>query len=130
MSLADDLSPEQVMEAVGKVLEERLQVILRHVPTGNECSQEDLAKKWTVLGSCLRTIKEYTREGLKAVQIGSDSTAFNLVEASKHQTLDKFTDAKIEITGPDGKTVETTFDKFNKAAEAVQKDPSILQGEA
>ena len=129
MSLADDLSPEQVMEAVGKVLEERLQVILRHVPTGNECSQEELAKKWTVLGSCLRTIKEYTREGLKAVQIGSDSTAFNLVEASKHKPLDSFADAKIEITGPDGQTVEATFDKFNKAAEAVQKDPSILQGE-
>ena len=128
MSLADDLSPEQVMEAVGKVLEERLQVILRHVPTGNECSQEELAKKWTVLGSCLRTIKEYTREGLKAVQIGSDSTAFHLMEASKHKPLDSFADAKIEITGPDGQTVEATFDKFNKAAEAVQKDPSILQG--
>ena len=127
MSLADDLPPNAVMEAVGEILEEKLQVILRHVPTGNECSQEELAKKWTVLGSCLRTIKEYTREGLKAVQIGSDSTAFNLVEASKHKSLDSFADAKIEITGPDGKTVETTFDKFERVADAVQKDPSILQ---
>ena len=129
MSLADDLPPNDVIEAVGEILEEKLQVILRHVPTGNECSQEELAKKWTVLWSCLRTIKEYTREGLKAVQKGSDSTAFNLVEASKHKPLDSFADAKIEITGPDGQTVEATFDKSNKAAEAVQKDPSILQGE-
>ena len=63
------------------------------------------------------------------MQIGSDSTAFHLMEASKHKPLDSFADIKIEITGPDGQTVETTVENFNKAAEAVQKDPSILQGE-
>jgi hypothetical protein len=90
--------------------------------TGNECSQADLAKKWTVLGSRLRIIKEYTKEGLKAVEKGSDSTAFNLLETSKHKSLSEFADTKLEITGPDGSKVETTLEKFEEVAESVQKE--------
>ncbi len=117
MSLADNCPPEDCLEICAKEIQESLLAITRHMPTGNECSQTDLAKKWTVLGSCLRTIKEYTKEGLKAVEKGSDSTAFNLLEASQHKPLSEFADTKLEIS-----KVETTLEKFEEAAEAVQKE--------
>ncbi len=126
MSLADDCLPEECMEICVETIQKNLLAITKHMPTGNECSQEELAKKWTVLGSCLREIKVYTKEELKAVEKGSDSTAFNLVEASKHKTLDEFDDAKVTITGPDGESAQTTVGRFNEICEAVQEDPGLV----
>ena len=108
------------------IIQKNLMAITKHMPTGNECSQGELAGKWTVLGSCLREIKAYTKEALKAVEKGSDSAAFNLVEASKHKTLDEFDDAKVTITGPDGESTQTTVGRFNEICEAVQQDPSLI----
>lgn len=59
------------------------------------------------------------------MQIGSDGNAFNLMEAGKHKILDEFADAKIELSTPDGDNVETTLEKFNHTAEAVEGDPGI-----
>ena len=127
MSLADDCMPEDCLEICAKEIQENLLAITKHIPTGNECSASELAKKWTVLGRCLRRIKDYTKEALKSVQMGSDSTAFHLIEASKHKTLGEFADTKLEITGPDGSKVETTLEKFEDAADAVQRDPGLAQ---
>lgn len=126
MSLADNCPPEACVGICAETIQKNLMAIIKHMPTGNECRQEDLAKKWTVLGSCLREIKEYTKEALKAVEKGSDSTAFDLVEASKHKTLDEFDDAKVTITGPDGESTQTTVGRFNEICEAVQQDPSLI----
>ena len=126
MSLADNCPPEDCMGICADIIQKNLIAVVKHMPTGNECSQEELAKKWTVLGSCLREIKEYTKEALKAVEKGSDSTAFNLVEASKHKTLDEFDDAKVTITGPDGESTQTTVGRFNEICEAVQEDPGLV----
>jgi hypothetical protein len=126
MSLADDCLPEECMGICVEIIQKNLVTITKHMLTGNECSQEELAKKWTVLGSCLREIKIYTKEALKAVEKGSDSTAFNLVEASKHKTLDEFDDAKVTITGPDGESTQTTVGRFNEICEAVQQDPGLV----
>ena len=126
MSLADNCLPEGCMEICVETIQKNLLAITKHMPTGNECSQEELAKKWTVPGSCLREIKIYTKEALKAVEKGSDCTAFNLVEASKHKTLGEFDDAKVIITGPDGESTQTNVGRFNEICEAVQQDPSLI----
>ena len=126
MSLADDCLPEECMGICVETIQKNLVTITKHMLTGNECSQEELAKKWTVLGSCLREIKIYTKEALKAVEKGSDCTAFNLVEASKHKTLDEFDDAKVTLTGPDGESTQTTVGRFNEICEAVQEDPGLV----
>jgi len=99
MSLADDCLPEECLEICAKTIENNLVEITKNVPTGNECSNEVLAKKYTILGSCFREIKTYVGEALKSVQIGSDGTAFNLMEAGKHKTLQEFDEVKVELEG-------------------------------
>jgi len=99
MSLADDCLPEECLEICAKTIEKNLVEITKNVPTDNECSNEVLAKKYTILGSCFREIKAYVREALKSVQIGSDGTAFNLMEAGKHKTLQEFDEVKVELEG-------------------------------
>jgi len=62
MSLADDCLPEECLEICAKTIENNLVEITKNVPTGNECSNEVLAKKYTILGSCFREIKTYVGE--------------------------------------------------------------------
>jgi len=91
MSLADDLAPDACLEACTETIERNLVAVSRNLPDVND-SSEELARKYTILGKCLRSIKEYTKEALKAAQIGSDSAAFNLLEAGKHKALDSFSE--------------------------------------
>jgi hypothetical protein len=120
MSLADDMMPEDCIEACAETIEENLKAVLANIPTGNECSNAELAKKYTVLGKCFRSIKEYTKEALKATQKGSDSIAFNLIEASKHKPLSEFADATVEVSIDGGSKVTVPFEKFEKAAQGVE----------
>lgn len=96
MSLADDCPPEDCLEVCAKELQDNLLAITKHVPTGNECSQAELAKKYTVLGRCFREIRTYTKEALKAVEKGSSQTAVILLEQAQHRTLSEFADVKVE----------------------------------
>jgi hypothetical protein len=125
MTLADDLEPISCIGMCVETLEENLVIISQHLPDVGD-SQEVAATKYTILAKCLRQIKECTKEALKSCQIGQDGAASNLILASQHKPLDEFNDAKISITGPDGQTTETTLDKFNQVAEAVQKDPGMV----
>lgn len=125
MSLADDMLPEDCIELCTETIEESLKAVLANMP-GPDDSPQDSAEKYAIMGKCFREIRAYTKEALKATQTGQDSAAFLLLEGKKHKPLSEFANEKIVITGPDGKTVETTFGQFEKAAEAVQADPSIV----
>lgn len=125
MSLADDLIPEACLEACTETIEENLVAVSKNLPDPND-SPKEAARKYVILGKCLRSIKEYTKEALKSVQMGSDSTAFSLMEGRKHRSLENFADTQVTISVPDGDKTETTVEKFNEACEAVQKDPSIV----
>lgn len=127
MSLADDLDPEACLEACTETIEESLKAALWNLPDAND-SPAEAARKYTILGKCFRSIRTYTKEALKSVQIGSDSAAFSLMEAGKHRSLSEFEDTQVTITGPDGKETHTTAGRFNEVCEAVQKDPSVLSG--
>ena len=130
MSLAENCPPEDCLEICAKEIQENLLAITKHIPTGNECSQAELAKKYTILGRCFREIRTYTKEALKSIELGSSQTAVILLEQANHKTLDEFSDANLKISIDGGSTVETTFGKFEKAAEAVQRDPSLAASEA
>jgi len=126
MTIADDMDPIYCLELCIPEVERNLITALKNMPEVDD-SPEEAAKKYAILGRCLRGMKEYTKEALKAVQMGSDQAAGSILEGSKHHPLSEFDDAK--ISGPDGKTTETTFSQFDRACEAVQKDPSILDRE-
>lgn len=125
MTLADEMDPIPCLGLCIPEVERNLVTALENMPDIDD-SPEDAAKKYAILGRCLRGMKEYTKEALKAVQCGSDLAAGSILEGNKHHPLSEFDDANISITGPEGKTTETTFGQFNRACEAVQKDPSIL----
>ena len=125
MSLADDLDPDACLEACTETIEENLKAALRNLPDAND-SPSAAARKYTILGKVFREIRSYTKEALKSVQIGSDSAAHLLIEGGKHRSLESFDDTKVTITGPDGKETHTTAGRFNEIAEAVQRDPSIV----
>lgn len=125
MSLADDMTPEACIEVCVETIEESLKEVLKNAPLPEESSDE-AARKYVILGKCFRTIKEYTKEALKSVQYGQDSTAFVLMRASAHKTLDEFDDTTVTITGPDGHEVQTTVGRFNEICEAVQEDPGLV----
>lgn len=126
MSLADDCSPGACPEICTANIQKNFLAITKHIPTGNECSQAELAKKYTILGRCFREIRIYTKEALKSIEMGSSQTVVILLEQAAHKTLDEFSDAKVKISIDGGSEVETTFGKFERAAEAVQRDPGIL----
>jgi len=129
MTIADKMDPIPCLGLCIHAVERNLVTALENMPEVDD-SSEEAAKKYAILGRCLRGIKKYTKESLKAVQRGSDQAAGSILEGSKHHPLNEYYDAKISITGPDGKTTETTFGQFDRACEAVQKDPSLLdQGE-
>lgn len=125
MSLADDMEPAACIGVCVETIEESLKDALKNAPLPGEDSDE-AARKYVILGKCFRTIKEYTKEALKSVQYGQDSTAFVLMRASAHKTLDEFDDAKVTITGPDGESTQTTVGRFNEICEAVQQDPGLV----
>jgi len=125
MTLADDMTPEACIGVCVETIEESLKDALKNIPLPEEDSDE-AARKYVILGKCFRTIKEYTKEALKSVQYGQDSTAFVLMRASAHKTLDEFDDAKVTITGPDGESTQTTVGRFNEICEAVQQDPGLV----
>jgi len=125
MTLADDMVPEACIGACVETIEESLKGALKNMPLPGEDSDE-AARKYVILGKCFRTIKEYTKEALKSVQYGQDSTAFVLMRASAHKTLDEFDDPAVTITGPDGHEVQTTVGRFNEICEAVQQDPGLV----
>jgi hypothetical protein len=125
MSLADDMAPEACIGVCVETIEESLKDALQNAPLPGEDSDE-AARKYVILGKCFRTIKEYTKEALKSVQYGQDSTAFVLIRASAHKTLDEFDDTAVTITGPDGHEVQTTVGRFNEICEAVQQDPGLV----
>jgi hypothetical protein len=129
MSLADDLPPEACLEACTETIEGNLVAISKNLPDVDD-SQEDLARKYTILGKCLRSIKEYTKEALKAAQIGSDSCAYNLMEAGKHRSLQDFSEeeksTQVTITGPDGKSFQTDMGCLDRAAKLAE-DPAAIR---
>ena len=125
MTLADDLPPEACLEACTGTIEGNLVAISKNLPDVED-TPEELAKKYAILGKCLRTIKEYAKEALKSAQIGSDSAAFLLMQAGQHKTLDEFGDTQITITGPDGESVQTTMDGLEKAAKLAE-DPDVVR---
>lgn len=125
MTLADGMDPIPCIGLCIPEVERNLVTALENMPEVDD-SPEDAAKKYAILGRCLRGMKEHVKEALKSVQNGSDTAAFLMLEGSKHHSLSEYEDAKISIIGPDGKTTETTFGQFDRACEAVQKDPSIL----
>ncbi len=84
------------------------------------------AEKITICESTLLQIKEYAAEGLKARAQGSLDVAEELMKGRLNHSLQDYEDTKVSITGPDGDTVETTAGRFNQVAEAVQKDPGIV----
>ena len=93
MSLADDMEPEDCIEMCYETIEKNLLVVAANMPGPND-GPEELARKYTILGSRMRAIKEYLKEAQKAVVIGSDSVAFLLLEKSKHRPLEDFATAK------------------------------------
>jgi len=99
MSLADDCLPEECLEICAKTIEKNLVEITKNVPTGNECSNEVLAKKYTILGSCFREIKTYVRETLKSVQIGSRRHCLQPHGGWEAQDLQEFDEVKVELEG-------------------------------
>ena len=125
MTLADEMDPIPCLGLCLPEVERNLVIALENMPDVDD-SPDVAAKKYAILGRCLRGMKEYTKEALKGVQRGADQVAGSILEGSKHHPLSEYDDAKISVTGPDGKTVETTFGKFDRACDAVQKDPSIL----
>ena len=129
MTLADDISPEKCLEACIGTIEENFVSASENLPDVDD-SQEDLARKYTILGKCLRSIKEYTKEALKAAQIGSDSCAFNLMEAGKHRSLHDFSkeekSTQVTITGPDGKSFQTDMGCLDRAAKLAE-DPEAVR---
>lgn len=120
MSLADDMEPGDCLEVCQETMAEALLKMTAHLP-GPDDAPDELAKKYTILGSTLRTIKTYTAEALKATQHGSDSVAFLLSEQAKHKPLSEFGDTEIKITGPDGMTVNTTLEKIEQAADKLRE---------
>ena len=124
MSLADDMQPEDCIEVCVETIGENLKAVIENMPDANDSPKES-AEKYAIMGRSFRAIRTYTKEALKATQTGQDSAAFLLLEGKKHKPLSEFANEKIVITGPNGKSVETTFGQLEGAAEAVQADPSI-----
>ncbi|MCK9569592.1 hypothetical protein M0R72_11685 [Candidatus Pacearchaeota archaeon] len=125
MSLADDMAPEDCIEACAETIEENLKAVLANMPDQND-SPQDAAKKYTILGKCFRAIRNYTKEALKATQMGQDSAAFLLLENKKHRPLDEFADT-VEISIDGGSKVKTTLQNFERVTGAVQRDPGLAQ---
>jgi hypothetical protein len=129
MTLADDCLPADCLEIVAKTIEENAVVLSKNLPGVNDTST-DLARKYAVIENSLEEIRKYTREGLKARKKGSVAIAYDFNHASKHKTLNEFSDeekdAKVSISVNGEKPVETTMSRFSRLSEAVQKDPSIV----
>lgn len=119
MSLADDMDPEACLDVCQETIAKNLIDLTANLPEPND-GPDELAKKYTILGARLRTIREYVKEAQKATQIGSDSVAFRLSEQAKHKTLDDFADT-VEISLDGGSKVKTTLKNFERVTEAVQE---------
>lgn len=125
MTLADEMDPIPCIGLCTEVIEQNLVTAAKNIPSIDD-SPEEAAKKYAILGRCLRSVKEHTKEALKSVQTGSDGAAYLIMEGQKHHSLSEYDGAQITITAPDGESVQTSMKKFNEVAEAVQKDPSIV----
>jgi hypothetical protein len=110
--------PEDCLDVCQETIAKNLINMTASLPKPNDDPVE-LAKKYTIVGARLRTMREYLKEAQKAVQIGSDSVAFLLQEQSKHKPLSEFADTEIEISVGDGEPVKTTFGQFEKATDAI-----------
>ena len=77
-----------------------LYVVYCAVRSSIDDSPEEAAKKYAILGRCLRSVKEHTKEALKSVQMGSDGAAYLIMEGQKHHPLDNF--VQVSLTEPDG----------------------------
>lgn len=99
MSLVEDLGEIPATKICLETIQENLVRALRNARDVDD-APEDAAKKLIILGSAFRMIKEYCREGLKAVQAGQEYAAIQLDQLVVHKTLDQFT--QVSITGPDG----------------------------
>lgn len=87
---------------------------------------DERAKKIHICEAALLQIADYAKSGLKARQLGSMECAENLKQAKINHTLDRYSESKVTITGPDGTDIETTAGQFNRVAEAVQRDPGLV----
>jgi len=94
MSLADDMLPEDCIDVCQETIAKNLIVLTENLPEPDDVPDE-LAKKYTILGARLRTIKEYVKEAQKATQKGCDSVAFLLSEQAKHKPLSEFANEAI-----------------------------------
>jgi hypothetical protein len=121
MSLAEETEPAVCLDICQETIAKNLIDMTASLPKPNDDPAE-LAKKYTIVGARLRTMREYLKEAQKAVQIGSDSVAFLLQEQSKHKPLSEFADTEIEISVGDGEPVKTTFEKFEKVAQKIGGD--------
>ena len=119
MSLADDMEPASCIDLCQETVARNLIELTANLPVPDD-GPEELAKKYTIVGARLRTIREYTKEALKATQIGSDSVAFLLLEGKKHKPLGEFADTTVEVSVDGGSGVTVPFEKFEKAAQGVE----------
>ena len=99
MTLADEMDPIPCLGLCTEVIEQNLVTAAKNIP-GIDDSPEEAAKKYAVLGRCLRSVKEHTKEALKSVQMGSDGAAYLIMEGQKHHPLDNF--VQVSLTEPDG----------------------------
>jgi hypothetical protein len=116
---AMELTVDMIYEALG-----RLSV---NIPKPSDTLHER-STKIHICESALLQIADYAKSGLKARQSGALEHAEAARQAQINHGLHEYADAEVEITGSDGKKVKTTFGQFEKAAEAIQRDPSIAGG--
>ena len=126
VQLRTDVEPIEAMEIARDMIEGSLMKLSKNLPDDRRDSPEELAEKFTICEAALLQIKEYAAMGLKARTQGSMDVAEVLCEGQVNHSLDDYSDTKVTITSPDGQVTETTAGRFNEIAEAVQKDPSIV----
>ncbi len=103
--------------------------LVKNMP-GPEDTLKDRAEKIHICEASLLQIVDYAKQGLKVRQLGSMEFAEAAKQAQINHGLHEFADANVEISVEGGSTVKTTFKNFEKAAEAVQRDPSLVASEA
>ena len=101
MTLADEMDPIPCIGLCTEVIEQNLVTAAKNIPSIDD-SPEEAAKKYAILGRCLRSVKEHTKEALKSVQMGSDCAAYLIMEGQKHHSLSEYDTMQVTITGPDG----------------------------
>lgn len=86
-SLAEEIGPYDAMEYSARNMGDALSIIIKNMPIETD-DVEEKTKKWTICESQLKRIKEMTKEGIKAREIGSASAPTILQVRQMHKPLD------------------------------------------